>query len=108
MRYAEPCMCGALDCRACRGYPLCVENYMDEDAEQEAWEDTSAHYEATMSRSTVHVARKEHLGGQIQPGDTYRRTVTGGYISACAEYPEGGPRWLEVRKSLVKRAEVAA
>jgi hypothetical protein len=63
------------------------------------------HYEHTFTHSRVHVARKEHSNGRIQPGDTYRRTVRGGYISACTEYPEGGPRWLTVHKTLIKKAD---
>ena len=62
----------------------------------------------TFSRSTVHVARIAHRNGYIQPGDTYRRTVYGGYIGPCRDYPEGGPRWLKVQKRLIKRAEEAA
>jgi hypothetical protein len=62
----------------------------------------------TFSRFTVHVARIAHRNGYIQPGDTYRRTVYGGYIGPCRDYPEGGPRWLRVVKTLVKRAEEAA
>jgi hypothetical protein len=52
----------------------------------------------TMSRSTVHVARKAHktYGQPINPGDTYRRTVTGGY-------KVDGPRWLTVSRTLLKR-----
>jgi hypothetical protein len=62
----------------------------------------------TFSHVTVHVARIAHRNGYIQPGDTYRRMVYGGYIGPCREYPKGGPRWLRVYKLLVKRAEEAA
>ena len=93
MRFSEPCMCGAMDCRACRG------------SAADEWADTEAHYEHTFTHSRVHVARKEHSKGRIQPGDTYQRTVRGGYISACEEYPEGGPRWLTVYKKLIKKAD---
>jgi len=99
MSFREPCMCGAMDCRACRG--SAADDYMRE----EEWSNTEDHYVQTLSRSAVHVARKEHLGGEIQPGDTYRRYVTGGYISACEEYPEGGPRWMTIRKKLIKKAD---
>jgi hypothetical protein len=96
MRFREPCMCGALDCVACRG-PGAVADFHAE----EEWADTEAHYVQTLSHSRTHVARKEHAAGTIQPGDTYRRSVTGGYISACEEYPEGGPRWMTVSKRLL-------
>jgi len=98
MNFSEPCMCGALDCRACRG--SAADDYMREEEES-----TDNHYVQTLSRKTTHVARKEHSGGYIQPGDTYRRHVTGGYISACEEYPEGGPRWMTIYKELIKKAD---
>ena len=103
MNFREPCMCGAIDGVACRGAGAVAEFHPYEE-----WSDTGAHYVTTMTRSRVHVARIAHSGGRIQPGDTYRRSIVGGYISACEQYPEGGPRWLEVRKSLIKRAEAVA
>lgn len=90
----DQCGCDARNC-GCEVDPEDIED--PEDAEVE-----------TFSRFTVHVARQEHSGGRIKPGDTYRRTVYGGYIGPCRDYPEGGPRWLRVVKTLVKRAEEAA
>jgi hypothetical protein len=61
----------------------------------------------TTTRITTHVARKVHKGyhegrsHEIQPGDTYRRVVYMGYIRACRDYPEGGPRFLRVIKNFV-------
>jgi len=48
--------------------------------------------------STTHVARKEHNGGKIQPGDTYRRTV---YF----RWRQDGPGWFVAYKRLIKKAE---
>ena len=51
----------------------------------------------TLAETRIHRARKEHAGGLIQPGDTYRREVYGGY-------EVGGPRWLKTQISLIKKA----
>jgi len=91
--FRGPCMCGATDCPRC--YP---DTYMldpdDDGADRE---------EVGSSR---HVARKRHrdsyMGGYIEIGDTYRRTVT-----LCVNNDEWsseyGKRWIEVEKTLVKR-----
>jgi hypothetical protein len=45
----------------------------------------------------THVARKEHRGGRIGPGDTYRREVVFGY------HYEDKYRTMRVSKTFVKR-----
>ena len=58
-----------------------------------------------------HVARKEHKarnGKTIYPGDTYEVIVYRcwhEYRLECGEWIWGGPRWIEVYKSLIKRGE---
>lgn len=56
------------------------------------------HTYQTLKRVTVQKARKVYAlpGCTINPGDTYRRTVTGGYTT-------NGPRWLSVTRTLLKR-----
>ena len=63
------------------------------DSPEEKEEEEDSEIRETLYRSTVQIARKAYPG--INPGDTYRRTVTGGYT-------KGGPRWLTVRRTLVK------
>lgn len=57
----------------------------------------------TLSRSTVQVARKTYgtpgYATTINPGDKYKRTVTGGY-------KVDGPRWLTVSRKLLVRKVV--
>lgn len=55
----------------------------------------------TFWRSTTHVARKADATFRVNPGDTYRRTVRGGYI-------KGGPRWMRSIKIVMKRAPKAS
>jgi hypothetical protein len=58
-----------------------------------------------------HVAKKEHTarnGKTIYPGDTYQVIVYRcwrEYREEAGEWVWGGPRWIEVYKSLVKRGE---
>jgi len=52
----------------------------------------------TFSTSSVHVARRDHADGKVRKGDRYRKYVSGGYF-------KDGPRWMETRKAIIKRAE---
>jgi hypothetical protein len=55
----------------------------------------------TLYRATTHTARRDHGDGHIKKGDRYRRMVTGGYTV-------NGPRWMNVSKHVVQRAEEVA
>lgn len=103
----ERCLCGEVKEEAYGKVPaMCPECGENPDPEHiEYPEDAEV---CTAVRSTVHVARKEHAGGTIQPGDTYKRTVYMGYIGPCRDYPEGGPRYLRVYKRLISKAAIAA
>jgi hypothetical protein len=50
----------------------------------------------TLTRSTQHRARKAFPDEKIEPGDLYQRDVVGGY-------EVNGPRWLTVRRRVVKK-----
>jgi len=55
----------------------------------------------TFSSSSVHTARKDHTDGKVRKGDRYRKYIAAGYF-------KDGPRWMETRKVIIKRAEVTA
>jgi len=95
--YGEPCMCGASDCRACRGpdagraeCPEC-DAVLDDDGECEACAEkeeraeceldlTSAGYEfddgewSKLVATERHTARRDHKDGRVKKGQAY--TVT--------------------------------
>jgi len=78
-------------CREC-GARYCPE-------EPECPECGMGHTHDTLYQSRVHVARKTHNAGtdrEIRPGDTYRRSVWGGYY-------EEGPRWMTIRKTRLEK-----
>jgi RecJ-like exonuclease len=109
----EPDRCGGytmevMDARSCPhcngdGYTLkecheCGEKY--DHGESECPHCGTGDKRETLRTSTVHVARKAHntpsTRAEIRPGDTYRRTVSGGYV-------EGGGRWMDVRKTRLEK-----
>jgi hypothetical protein len=49
---------------------------------------------------TRHTARRDHKDGKVKAGDRYDQTVDAGYF-------EGGPRWMNCYKYVLKRASQA-
>lgn len=101
-RSCEPCLCGALDCVACRGPG--ADCGPDEENAERPWLadsgyslDEDGNWHRTISRKT-HTCRRDHKNGRIKKGDVYSVTK-----SRIIE-DESGDGWISTRKRLIRRA----
>ena len=97
----EPCLCGALDCTACRGPG--AGQFSEEDAERSwlsgsgyALDEDGTWYKQISSKR--HVCRRDHKDGRVKKGDVYR------VVKTRFVEDESGDGWLSVRKRVLRRA----
>ena len=97
-----PCLCGALDCTACRGPG--AGRFSEEDA-QRSWLSWSGYYLdeegciwSKRISSTRHVCRRDHKDGRVKKGDVYR------VIKTRHIDDESGDGWIVSYKRIIQRA----
>ena len=101
-----PCLCGALDCRACRGSE--ADWYHNEDVRIESSErpwladsgyslDEDGTWERRISMKR-HLCRRDHKDGRVKKGDIYRVTRT------RVIDDESGDGWIRTNKRVLRRA----
>lgn len=88
---------GWTDTGVCEGCSPSGETCEDCGESRQGCSCTEGFAHAGTCRTHKHVARRDHRGGGIKKGDTYKVTRT-------HYWREGGPSWWQARKTVVSRA----